>query len=97
MFRAFQLSRNERVQLWGYDQNFLVNNSHIEELIIHQLIFDLKNVSMASISFIKALSKSQLELKGSAKQYEVTLEDFLKFIIGHEIHHINIIKERYIK
>ncbi|MDR7132674.1 peptide deformylase [Algoriphagus sp. 4150] len=31
-----------------------------------------------------------------AKQYEVTLDDFLKSIIGHEIHHINMIKERYI-
>ncbi|MEX2409844.1 MAG: DinB family protein [Candidatus Paceibacterota bacterium] len=96
IFRAFQLSRGEIIQLWGYDQNFLVNNSRFEELTLQQLISDFKNVRMASISFIETLSKRQLKIKGMAKQYEVTLEDFLKSIIGHEIHHINFIKERYI-
>jgi len=56
-FRAFQLRRNENIQLWGYDQNFLVNNSRFEELTLQQLISDFKNVRMASISFIETLSK----------------------------------------
>jgi uncharacterized damage-inducible protein DinB len=96
IFRAFLMSRNELVQLWGYDQNSLVDNSRFEELTLQQLITDFINVREASISFVEALSKSQLKIKGMAKQYEVTLDDFLKSIIGHEIHHINIIKERYI-
>jgi len=37
-----------------------------------------------------------LKIKGWAQQYEITVEDFLKSIIGHEMHHISIIKERYI-
>ena len=96
MFRAFQLSRNEKSQLWGYDQNFLVNNSRFEELSLKQLVADFEQVRKASISFIQTLSKKQLETKGWARQYEITLHDFLKTIIGHEIHHLNIIKERYI-
>lgn len=36
IFRAFQLSRNAIVPLWGYDQNFLVNNSRFEELTMQQ-------------------------------------------------------------
>lgn len=95
IFRAFLLSRNESVQLWGYDQNVLVNNSRFEELPFEQLKTDFLNVRKASISFMKALSESQLKIKGIAQHYEITLEDFLKSIIGHEIHHIDIIKERY--
>lgn len=95
IFRAFQLSRNEIVQLWGYDQNFLVDNSRFEELPLQQLIADFANVRSASNSFIEALSEKQLKIKGWAQQYEITLEDFLKSIVGHEIHHIGIIKERY--
>lgn len=95
MFRAFQLSRKEEVQLWGYDQNFLVTNSRFDELTIHQLITDFTNVRKASISFIDTLSESQLKRKGWARQYEISLEDFLKSIIGHEIHHIGVIKEKY--
>jgi len=96
IFRAFKLSRNEVVQLWGYDQNFLVNNSRFEELTLQQLIADFANVRNATNSFIEALSERQLEIKGWAQQYEITLEDFLKSVIGHEMHHISIIKERYI-
>ena len=95
MFRAFLLSRNEPIELWGYDQNSLVENSRFEEMNFQQLITDFQNVRKASISFVNGLSKGQLNIKGMARQYEITLRDFLKSIVGHEIHHINIIKERY--
>lgn len=90
------MSRKESVQLWGYDQNFLVENSRFEKLTIQQLVTDFMNVRNASISFIEGLSETQLKIKGFAGKYEVTLEAFLKSIIGHEIHHINILKENYL-
>ena len=96
IYRAFLMSRNTSVQLWGYDQNFLVDNSLFKVLTLKQLLTDFLNVRKASISFVEALSESQLKIEGLARQYKITLEDFLKSIIGHEIHHINIIKERYI-
>ncbi len=96
MFRAFLMSRNQLVELWGYDQNFLTDNSRFDELTLEQLITDFANVRKSSVSFIEALSEKQLKIKGFARQYEITLEDFIKSIIGHEKHHINIIKERYI-
>jgi len=95
MFRAFQLSRNEKVQLWGYDQEFLVNNSRFNELNMQLLLADFLNVRKASVSFIDTLSQNQLQRKGVARQYEITLEEFLRSIIGHERHHVNVIKEKY--
>jgi len=96
MFRAFQVSRMEEVQLWGYDQNFLVKNSRFNELAMQQLVDDFYHVRKASKSFVDTLSKRQLNIKGWARQYEITLEDFLKSIIGHEIHHLNTIKVKYL-
>lgn len=96
MFRAFLISRNESVQLWGYDQNSLVKNSRFEALSFKQLMTDSINVRKASVSFIETLSENQLKTKGMAQQYKITLENFLRSIIGHEKHHINIIKERYL-
>ncbi len=96
MYRAFLISRNQQVQLWEYDQNSLVDHSRFDELTFQQLKTDFLNVRKASISFIAGLSDSQLERKGMALQHEVTLENFLKSIIGHEMHHMKIIEERYI-
>ncbi|MBO3697064.1 DinB family protein [Roseivirga sp. E12] len=93
--RAFFLSRGQDLELWGYDQESLVNGSRFDELSFVELLNDFKNVRAASISLIEGFSAFQLALKGQARQYEVTLEEFLKSIIGHERHHITIIQERY--
>ncbi len=95
IFRAFQLSRNESIELWGYDQESLVKNSRFEELSLQFLLVDFLNIRKASISFIQSLSPSQLKRKGKARQHEITLEEFLRSIIGHEKHHVNIIQEKY--
>ena len=84
------------MQLWGYDQNFLVSRSRFDELAMSQLIIDFANVRRASGSFVETLSDKQLAIKGWARQYEITLREFLISIIGHQVHHINIIKERYL-
>ena len=96
-YRALRFSRRDSTQLPGYDQNLLVINSRFDELNLQQLITDLKNVRTATNSFIDSLSEEQLKLKGFAWKYELAVEEFLKATIGHEIHHINIIKDRYLK
>lgn len=96
MYRALRFSRKDTTLLSGYDQNLFVENSRFDELTFQQLITDFKNVRNATNSFIDSLSESQLNLKGVAWKYKLTVEEFLKATIGHELHHIEIIKKRYI-
>ncbi len=96
IFRAFLLSRKQSVVLWGYDQVSLVDHSRFEELNLTQLIHDFYQVRQASLSFINTLSATQLAYKGFAGKQEIALSSFLKSIIGHEWHHINIIMTRYL-
>ncbi len=97
MFRAFQLSRNVDIQLWGYDQEFLTSNSRFDVLKMELLVSDFYNVRKASISFIETLSEAQLKKTGTAGSYRINLADFLRSIIGHERHHLGILKERYLR
>lgn len=96
IYRCLRFSRNDKTPLPGYDQNLFVDNSRFDELSIHELITDLQQVRAASNSFIKGLSEAQLNLTGIAWKYELTVADFLKATIGHELHHMNIIQERYL-
>jgi uncharacterized damage-inducible protein DinB len=95
-YRALRFSRKDNTQLPGYDQNLFVDNSRFNELSFQQLLTDFKNVRTATNSFIDSLSEFQLRLKGFAWKYELTVEEFLKATVGHEIHHIDIIKDRYL-
>ena len=95
-YRALRFSRKDRTALPGYDQDTFVDNSRFDEQPVSQLITDLENVRNASNSFIRSLSKEQLLLTGTAWKYELTVEAFLKATIGHELHHIEVIKQKYL-
>ena len=95
-YRALRFSRKDQTALPGYDQNTFVDNSRFDEQPVSQLITDLENVRNASISFIHSLSKEQLALTGTAWKYELTVEEFLKATIGHEVHHIDMLKKKYL-
>lgn len=95
-YRMLRFSRNDSTLLPRYDQNLLVENSRFDEQPFQQLLIDFENVRAATISFIQSLSAKQLQRTGLAWKFEMTVEDFLKATIGHEVHHIKIIKERYL-
>jgi hypothetical protein len=96
LYRALRFSWNDKTQLPGYDQDLLVNNSRFDELSFDDLVTDFENVRAASNSFIRSFSEEQLQLKGTANKQELTVEEFLKAAIGHQVHHMNILKEKYL-
>tara|TARA_R110002050_G_scaffold184989_4_gene318831 strand:+ start:6233 stop:6730 length:498 start_codon:yes stop_codon:yes gene_type:complete len=95
-YRALRFSRRDNTLLPGYEQDLYVKNSRFDELTLKQLLNDLDNVRNATLSFIESLSPEQLLLTGKAWKFELTIEDFLKATIGHEIHHLEIIKQKYL-
>lgn len=97
MYRVLRFSRKDTTLLPGYDQDLFVDNSRFDEMTFKQLVTDFKNVRNATISFVESLSEFQISLKGVVWKYELTVEEFLKATIGHEIHHIGIMKERYLR
>lgn len=96
-YRALRFSRKDATQLAGYDQNLFVENSRFNEMNFKDLLEDFKNVRTATISLMDSFSEEQMALKGMAWKFELTVEDILKATIGHEIHHIKVLKEKYLK
>lgn len=96
MYRILRFSRKDTTPLPGYDQDVLVDNSRFDELSLAELMTDFENVRNASLSFINTLSPKLLMLTGKAWKFELTVEDFLKATIGHELHHLQILRSRYL-
>ncbi len=96
LYRCLRFSRNDKTVLPGYDQDLMVANSRFDELNYADLLNDFVNVRNASISFINNLSPQQLLCTGTAWKFELTVENFLRATIGHELHHIQVIREKYL-
>ena len=95
IYRALRFSRRDSTELPGYDQDPYVSNSRFDEILFTDLVQDFKNVRTASISFIMMLSDEQLAFKGTASRITISVEDLLKATIGHEVHHMKVLKEKY--
>lgn len=95
-YRILTFSKNDKTLLPGYDQDFFMGNSNFGDLPFEQILEDFKNLRTSTISFIRNLSSNQLKLTGKAWKYEMTIEEYLKSMIGHEIHHFNILQEKYL-
>jgi len=96
-YRILRFSRKDPTPLPEYDQELLIANSRFDELAYENILEDFRNVRQATISLMNSFSEDQLRLKGTAWKFTLTVEEFLKSTIGHEIHHIRVIKERYLK
>ena len=96
-YRALRVSRKDETPLLGYDQNAYVDNSNFDNLPFKTLMQDYQNTRNASISLINCLSKEQWQLKGQVWKFNLNIEEIMRAAIGHEFHHMNVIKERYFK
>ena len=95
-YRTLRFSRKDITPLPGYDQDLMVNNAYFDEFKFSQLVHDYKTVRASTISFVNFLKPEQMTLTGMAWKFELTVDEMLRSIVGHEMHHIKVLKERYL-
>lgn len=96
IYRALRFSRNDQTQLAGWDEELYAKEYHLEQVCLKHLIEEFDFLRKSNILFFKNLKASVLLRKGIANGNEISVETLGKLIAGHNIHHLNIIKERYL-
>lgn len=96
-YRILRIARGDKSPLMGFDENEYVQEASFNERTIADLLEDYQNVRRATISLLKGLPQKSLQNKGNANGFEVTVETIAYMIAGHELHHIKIIQEKYLK
>lgn len=95
-YRALRFARNDRNQLAGFDENDYVANAHHNDLELADLAEEFKLLREANLYFFKSLNTQELQRQGIASGHPINVNALIYIIAGHEQHHINIIKERYL-
>ncbi len=95
-YRALCISRKEKQSLPGFEQDDYVKESNFKDRTITNLLEEYRTVRKSTISLFKNFNDDMYYQRGVANDKEVTVLALLYIIAGHEMHHMKILKERYL-
>ena len=95
-YRALRFARNDKTELPGFDQDTFTANANFANLSLGAIIEEYEAVRRASILLFKNLDGGAWSRRGTANNYELTVRAIAFTIAGHELHHMDSLKKRYL-
>lgn len=94
-YRTLAFSRGQK-ELPGFDEDEYVAKSAFSSRTIVDLIEEFKLVREANLFLFRSLTPQQLLATGIANGNIISVRALLYIAAGHELHHLSLIKERYL-
>jgi len=95
-YRALRFSRHDNTELAGFDENLYIANTNYIEHSLLDLNNEFEAVRNSTIALYKPMTSAMLDFKGKANNVGFTARTLGFMTVGHNIHHCNIIKEKYL-
>jgi hypothetical protein len=95
-YRALRFARNDKTELRGFDQDDFVKFSGANERHLQDILEEYEDMRKSTISFFNGLPDEALLRIGSTNENSTSVRALAYHIAGHELHHFNIIKEKYL-
>jgi uncharacterized damage-inducible protein DinB len=94
-YRILAFLRGDQNELPGFDEELYANQSFANERSLKSLLEEFQLVRKSSQILLESAQSSALQNIGTANGNQISAETVGKLIVGHNVHHLNIIKERY--
>jgi DinB superfamily len=95
-YRALRFARRDPTPLPGFDQDPYVAAANFDSRPWDDSVAEFEHVRRSTILFFRALAPEELLRSGTASQSSVTVRALGYIIAGHELHHMAIIRDRYL-
>ncbi|BAO77466.1 DinB family protein [Winogradskyella sp. PG-2] len=95
-YRALRIGRYDKTPLTGFEQDDYVINGNTKYRTLDSLLEEYITVRQATISLYKSFNSETLEYLGEASGFPISVRALGYIITGHENHHNQLIKERYL-
>ncbi|QKJ31397.1 DinB family protein [Mucilaginibacter mali] len=95
-FRLLCFSRGDKNNLPGFDENSYVDNGGFGNRTLAHLAEEFKAARHSNVLMLQGISDEQSILMGNANNYPISVRALAYIMAGHELHHLRIIKERYL-
>lgn len=95
-YRATRISRGDETPLAGFEQEDYIKNFPFESLRWADLVAEYKAIRHSTLALLTQLPKAAWERRGTASDASVSVLAVAYIIAGHELHHVKILRERYL-
>ena len=95
-YRALCISRGDKTPLPSFDENLYALNARANERKTRDIMKEFAAVRASSISFMESLDEEMWTRMGIASNTPASVSAMLHLLYGHQSHHLNILRERYL-
>lgn len=97
-YRALCIARKDTTPLPGFDENSYAAESKADQRNWKTLVKEFKSVRKSTNNLLNSLDDEQLQQIGNTNNGQSNTALAISFVIfGHIIHHMNVVKERYLQ
>lgn len=95
-YRALRFARADATPLASFDENAWVAGSGADRRSLRDLAEELLAVRHATVALVRSLTEEAAARSGTASGKTVTVRALVYMTAGHELHHLAILRERYL-
>lgn len=94
-FRALWFSKKDRQAQPGFNQDDWMEQTDVSGRTLADLLKELKSVRENTIFIAKNMTDEQSKFIGTASNWPVSARTMIFSVVGHNIHHLNLLRDRY--
>jgi hypothetical protein len=95
-YRALRIARGDQTPLPGFDQDPYIVAAGFDRRDWNGLIDEFEVVRRSTVMLLDGLDAEAFARRGTASNNPVTVRALAFVIAGHELHHMKIVRERYL-
>jgi uncharacterized damage-inducible protein DinB len=95
-YRALRFARQDPQQPLPFDENKYAATLGDDERTLAAILDEFETIRQASLSLFRGFNDQTLVQSGKTAAGEVTVVALGYMICGHAIHHMNVVKDRYL-
>lgn len=95
-YRALRFARGDATALPGMDQDQFALGAQVARLELGSILDEYRHLRTASTLLFSTFDDEVLEHRGEASGFEFSVRALLYVIAGHELHHLDVLRERYL-
>ena len=95
-YRILSFMRGDRIALPGFNQDIWMEEVDVSQRSIKDLLKEWKAVRDNTLFLHDQCSEAQSQFTGTASNWKVSVRAYFFVVIGHQLHHVAVLQEKYL-